>query len=262
MNLVENGLWEPTMGKGFALASGDTTGETFVVYLDESMQGTMVVTAAILIPASVWNKALDHQVATRKLLRHARGVFVSKEIHASEFVSGRGRYSKFGESKADRADIFKTLLDRHALIPGMRLFCVVCENKKQQNWGFERLLNRIQRYCEPLNGTFILAPDIGFDWLYTKLSRKLRRYNPVPNSGNLGYTSLPVYRLIEDPLFLDSKKSFFIQSADAIAYALLRNERPRSDDPFGIDQYFKNTMADVMVKEANRKDPLGIIRVP
>lgn len=244
------------------LLADEKTGETFIVYLDESMQENMVVIAAIAIPVSRWNEALDYQVATRRLLRHDRGIFVSKEIHASEFISGRGRYSKFGESKSDRAEMFKLILERNASIPGMRLFSVVCANKKQHDWGFERLLNRLQRFCQPQAATFVLAPDIGFDWLYTKLSRKLRRYNPVPNLGNRGYTPRPIDRLVEDPLFLDSKKSFFIQSADAVAYALLRNERPRQHDPYGIDRLFRDTMSEVVVKEAARKDPLGIIRVP
>lgn len=237
------------------------SGETYLVYLDESMQGNMVVIAALAVPASQWNQALDHQVATRRLLRHNFGLFVSKEIHASQFVSGRGRYSKSGESKETRAKIFRTLLERSAAIPGMRLFCVVCDNKKQHDWGFERLLTRLQRFCDPQGATFVLAPDIGFDWLYVRISRKLRRYNPVPNQGNRGYTARPVFRLIEDPLFVDSKRSFFIQSADAIAYALLRNERPRVDDPYGIDHYFREIMSAAIVREAAPKDGLGIIRV-
>lgn len=241
---------------------GDTTGETYVVYMDESMQDNMVVIAALVIPASLWNKALDHQIATRRLLRHDHGIFVSKEIHASEFVNGRGRYSKHGESKQDRAQLFRLILERSALIPGARLFSVVCTNKKQHNWGFERLLNRIQRFCDPINATFVLAPDIGFDWLYTKLSRQLRRYNPVPTAGSRGYTMRPVFRLVEDPLFLDSKRSFFIQSADAIAYALLRHERPKEVDPYGINGLFEEIFSGIAVREASRKDRLGIIIVP
>lgn len=238
------------------------SGETYVVYLDESMQQNMVVIAALVIPASQWNQALDHQVATRRLLKRKYGIFVSKEIHASEFVSGRGRYSKKGESREDRAEIFRCLLERSAQIPGCRLFSVVCQNKKQHDWGFERLLNRLQRYCDPEAAKFVLAPDIGFEWLYTKLSRQLRRYNPVPNQGNRGYTPRPIFRLVEDPLFLDSRKSFFIQSADAIAYALLRHERRRVNDPYGVDNYFEELLGNIIVREASRRDSMGIIRVP
>lgn len=238
------------------------SGETYIVYMDESMQENMVVIAALVIPASLWNQALDHQIATRRLLRQKYELFVSKEIHASEFVSGRGRYSKRGESKQTRASVFRLILERTAHIPGVRLFGVVCENKKQHDWGFERLLNRLQRFCDPQDATFIIAPDVGFEWLYPRLSRKLRRYNPVPNAGGSGFTMRPLFRLVEDPLFLDSKSSFFIQSADAVAYALLRHERPKAKDPYGINGFFEETMGEIVVKEAARRDKLGIIRVP
>lgn len=234
-------------------------GETYLLYIDESMEGNDVVIAALAIPASCWSKSLDQLIAIRRLVRHKFGIFISKEIHASEFLGGRGRYSKTRIKKPGRAAIFEVMLREFAKLEGLRLFTVHCDHK-MMDWGFERLMNRVQRQIEGKGGTFLIVADIGFEWLYTPKARKMRRYNPIPNRYGGGYKNVPLMRLVEDPVFLDSKRSYFIQAADAIAYALLRYVRPKPDDPYGINDMFKTHLSNACVKEASEHS-LGLIRV-
>lgn len=233
-------------------------GKTHLIYIDESMQGNHIVIAALAIPVSTWNDCLDHLISLRRKLRNEYGVFISKELHTSEFLGGRGRYSKRRHTKEERAAIYKLTLKELSKLPEMKLFTVHCDHKKL-DWGFERLVNRLQRNVASENGSFVIVADKGFEWVYTAQSRKMRRYNPIPSRYS-GYRSLPLKRLIEDPFHLDSKRSYFIQAADAVAYSLLRFVTPKTVDPYGINASFEENFELVCVRDAS-PHRLGIIEV-
>ena len=70
--------------------------------------------------------------------------------------------------------------------------------------------------------------------------------------------NIPVERGIEDPVFKKSHQSYFIQLADAVAFALLKREvepTPRVKR-YGIDGMFYDYVAGVCFKAASPKDPL------
>ena len=77
------------------------------------------------------------------------------------------------------------------------------------------------------------------------------------------FKNIPNDRLIEDPIFKSSQQSCFLQSADFIAYALLKSEVPPTPH---IAQYRLNEVYEALepicVKAASRKDPrgLGVVR--
>lgn len=116
----------------------------------------------------------------------------------------------------------------------------------------------------PMADISLFASDTGQEHLYPGICRRHRRYNPVPNWGGGGFHNVPITRLVEDPIFLRSDGSLFIQLMDMIAYALLRKERPHpsGSDPYGIGTMFAAILGRIRVKEANSNDELGIIRVP
>jgi hypothetical protein len=94
----------------------------------------------------------------------------------------------------------------------------------------------------------------------------MRVYNPIPSAFGTwldtgqSYKNIPLTRIIEDPFFKDSEQSYFIQLADFCAYALLRRERPvPSKSRYGLDKAF-DLLKPILVTEATRKDPDGIIR--
>lgn len=95
--------------------------------------------------------------------------------------------------------------------------------------------------------------------------RKLSVFNPIPSmygrwAGGRKSQNLPLDRILEDPFFKDSSKSYFIQAADFIAYALLRQEHPTSRiEKYGLQTVF-DELEPVLFTKANRRDPRGIIR--
>jgi len=112
----------------------------------------------------------------------------------------------------------------------------------------------------------ILFCDEGNEGTYTKLTRKLAVFNPVPSQfgrwGQTGqsYRNLPTDRIIEDPVFKKSDQSYFIQLVDFAAYSLLRRERPvHSKSKYAIDKAFAG-LGPILVRQATRNDPEGIIR--
>ena len=74
--------------------------------------------------------------------------------------------------------------------------------------------------------------------------------------------NIPLQRVIEDPIFKKSHQSYFIQLADAVAYALLKREVPptRHVRRYGIDGMFEKCLSGVCYKKASYGDPLGIVR--
>jgi hypothetical protein len=112
----------------------------------------------------------------------------------------------------------------------------------------------------------ILLCDEGKEADYTRLVRKMSVFNPIPSQYGVwqdtGSTTrnIPIDRIIEDPFFKKSERSYFIQMADFCAYALLRKERPiPSKSRYGLDSVFME-LEPICVKEANPRDPYGIIR--
>lgn len=104
----------------------------------------------------------------------------------------------------------------------------------------------------------MLICDEGKEAEYTKLSRQLSVWNPIrvgPYMNNVA-----TRRLIEDPFFKPSEKSYFIQLADFCSYALLRREkRLPSKDKYGIHKAF-DVLTNTVVRECNPRDSMGVIR--
>ncbi len=119
---------------------------------------------------------------------------------------------------------------------------------------------------ETLNSHALLISDEGKENVYIALTRKMRKYNPIPSrygqwlDSGLNYKNIPTKRIIEDPVFKQSHRSTLIQLADFAAYALLRREVPtEASKEFGVSLAF-DQLEPVCFKAANNKDPLGIIR--
>lgn len=138
--------------------------------------------------------------------------------------------------------------------------------KSNPDWAFERLLNRINRTMEEWNNHAMLICDEGKEAEYTRLVRKMSVYNPIPSRFGLWQDTgqptknITLSKIIEDPIFKESDKSYFVQMADFCAYGLLRREQHlASKNKYGIHQAF-DELKKVAVRACNLRDPMGIIR--
>ena len=160
------------------------------------------------------------------MLRERDGIYIKKEFHATEFVSGRGKIADHFIPKERRCEIYREALGQISKLPGVRLFNAI-DSKAHEQRIFERLINRLNRALVDWDSHAICISDEGKD--YTTLVRKMGVFNPIPSMFGgwpEGRTkNIIIGRVIEDLFFRRSEDSYFIQIADFCAYALLRSER-------------------------------------
>lgn len=236
-----------------------------LIYVDDSRDERLCVFSALAIPVAEWHLAFNRVKKFRQDLKHGYGIYIYKELHAWEFVSGRGRISDRIVTKGQRCAIFREALKMVAQLPGARCFNAVFP-KTDDEKAFEWMLNRINRTMQAWGSHALLVCDQGKELLYTRLVRRMYVFNPIPSQYGTwwdtgqSWKNIPLDRIIEDPFFKDSARSYFIQLADFIAYALLRQESPLpSKSRYGLDRAF-DELEPILAREATRKDPRGIIR--
>jgi hypothetical protein len=108
--------------------------------------------------------------------------------------------------------------------------------------------------------------DQGKEREITKLARKISVFNPIPSAlgtwpeGSVT-RNIVTDRVLEDPLFKDSRGSYFLQFADCAAFTLLKRETVVTPfiNTWGYHKLFPN-LHKICFKEAARKDEWGIVR--
>jgi hypothetical protein len=237
-----------------------------IAYIDDSGDANCAIFSALLVPAVQWQSALASLISFRRELKKTDGIFVTKELHATSFVAGRGHVAPAVVPKGRRAQIFRDALDLYAKMPDVHLLNSIFPHGQKAR-AFERLLNRINVFARKNDSHAILICDEGDERSFTRLARRMKAYNYIPSSfgtwpGGLTARNIPTDRILEDPVFRSSHSSYFIQAVDFCAYALLRFEQPlASKTRYGFDQAYLR-LTPIMVPQANRFDPknLGIIR--
>jgi hypothetical protein len=245
---------------------------TYLAYIDDSRDQKLACFSALVIPALEWPRFHDEVIEFRRALKKSDGIHVTKELHATEFVAGRGDLGAM-VTKWRRARIFDETMDFLASRKGLRILNA-CVPRADEEKAFERLIDRLNRHMEKKSNVFeeddpdaqvIVVVDQGKD--YTGMVRRMRRFNPMPSRfgwwpGAGASKNKPITRVIEDLVFRDSRRSSFIQLADFCAYALLRSESQLpSKNKYGLHLSFDRLKA-VLETRAFSKDPrkLGIIR--
>jgi hypothetical protein len=236
------------------------------VYIDDSGDEKIRCFSALFIHESVWKQAHDAIKNHRRNLKRTDSMFVTKELHATEFIAGRGRVGREIVSKGRRCTIFRETLRLIAGLPNVHLMnCIATKANEKQ--VFERMMNRVNRAMADWRSNALIVHDEGKD--YTSLIRRMCVYNPIRSkfgrwSDGKEYKNFPTVHILEDIVFRKSHQSDFIQMADFCAYALFRSEYPlASKSKYGLDRSFEE-LHPICVRAAYGKDPkrLGIIRCP
>ena len=117
-------------------------------YVDESYTQEKFCLSGISIRHADWHNCFEVVRQHRKSLKASHGIYIRKEIHARELVTGRGRISDRVISKGERVMIFCGLLQLVAKLPNVRIFNVCLDSARRRDVeldAWERLLNRIER---------------------------------------------------------------------------------------------------------------------
>lgn len=239
----------------------------YLIYVDESgrKEDDMVIYSALLLPHNMWRDSFNLIRQWRYHLKKSYDIPVYYEIHANNFVAGRGRPGRRIITKYERSQIFSESLTLCTLLSGVQLVNVITpHNQKEQ--GFNYLLNRLNRALEEAENQAILICDSGQEYYYTRWMRKAYVFNPIPSaygtwSNGKSYRNKPINQFIEDPFYRDSDSSYFIQLVDCCAYSLLMKEAPTANQKkYGLDSSFE-ILDPILNKAASKSDTHGIVRV-
>jgi hypothetical protein len=215
-----------------------------LAYIDDSKDRVLACFSAIVIPDTQWLTAERLILSYRRKLHRSDGVH--KELHATDFVAGRGNLGCL-VTKWRRARIFEEALTFVTSLPEATILSA-CVPRHLEDVAFERLTGRLNEFAMNRCGHVMLISDEGKD--YTPLLRRMRRVTDRAE------------RIVEDIVYRDSKDSTFIQLADFCAYALLRFQNPTAKTvAAGLDRSFL-LLRPVLATETFDRDPngLGIIR--
>jgi hypothetical protein len=234
-------------------------------YIDESKEaGQLYVYSALITDGERWASVFQKVKAFREELRRDHGIHLSHELHAWKFAAGKGQISDAPIYKPERAEIFRKVL---RFVSDSKCFAIASSCNRNEQYAFERLVNRINRTAEARGAQVLLIFDEGEQVEITRRIRRLRVHNPIP-SNRLTWDdgkrtrNIPLSNVAEDPVFKDSKQSYFIQLADFCAYALLRMECPiESRSVLGYDTMYEE-LRPICRSFMNTADPrkMGIIR--
>jgi hypothetical protein len=142
-----------------------------------------------MIKQSDWRSCFNDVQQHRRLLSTDRGIFVRKEIHARELVSGRGNIAHTIIGKHIRSRIYFGLLTLISKMP-IRLFNVCLDVKGAKSdphlLAWDRMLNRIERTLLaqeereiPLRKRLVeLVPETVSEEDRDKLKARLLDYHP------------------------------------------------------------------------------------
>jgi len=244
-----------------------------IAYIDESYDSEVFCMSALVVPTFGWRDAFLRLQAYRKHLKRKYGIFTSKELHATEFVAGRGRIAPQPIPKGLRAFLFKEHLDVIGSLRGTAVISgawprVGSSLGDTHTRAFSRIQERLQRRCVEHDLQMLMVIDEGKEAELRRIARRTRTWNPVGSQfgaweDGSSYKNIPNDRLIEDPIFKPSHQSYFLQAVDFVAFALLKSEVPPTERVrrYGLDDTYRRLQA-VCAKEASRKDPkgLGIVR--
>lgn len=147
-------------------------------------------------------------------------------------------------------------------LPSIQIIGVSMEHK-DKDVAFDWLLNRLDNNMRDKRDQGLIISDEGKD--YNRLLAKKRKENRIPSAmgdwgeGNLN-KSIPIVNIVERIWLRPSSQCRFIQAADFCAYALLRQDKPYpKHKALGINKLY--SMLDrCLCKDANRKDPQGVVR--
>jgi hypothetical protein len=220
----------------------------YLMYFDESGDSGIVnsptkyfILSAIVFHELRWRSILQSLVSFRRMLRDTKGLKIREEIHSSDFINKPGGLKRI--KRNDRVDILKKCVDWVNEQSGMNVFSVAVNKQGKSNdifelaWNglFTRFENTIERknFVGPQNADDrgVVISDNTEGEKLTKLLRKMRHYNPIPNRVDLfhgGYRDMKIQFIIEDPVLRDSQQSLVHQMCDVVAYCARQLYEPNN----------------------------------
>lgn len=225
------------------------------------------ILSGLILNYKCWYKKLELLKRMRKYFKIKYKIGLTVEIHAKELLRIGSIKSYRKISKAQR---MRLLNEYAAFIPKLFNDCLiinVCLKKGEftagtdfQALAFGRLINAYNSFLTGTADEGIIIADESNEKSLRTLIRKLRVYNPLMSDQTGEMCNAKIDRVIEDIFFRKSDSSYFIQTADVIAYLLKNKEFPKgSGQKYNLDRLF-SYLEPILFKQVSGADDYGIMR--
>lgn len=232
----------------------------YLLYVDESgdvgihnSPTKYFVLSAIIIHESKWRKTLDELVIFRKKLRDNKGLKLREEIHCTELINRPKELVRI--KRNDRLDIIKKCVDWLNHQENIEIFSVVKfkSDPKEDifNSAWIQLIHAFEKHLKSKNDLekgVILSDNTDGE----KLRLLIREQRHTLNNR--------IDKIIEDPIFRDSRNSLLHQMNDVIAYCVRQNYEPNAFMKKKGGHKFYQRFNNVVIKQENI-DLNGIILI-
>lgn len=259
------------MGKTTYLLYADASGDSgFFNSNNPDSSTSYYAISGIILNIEKWQDTLDKIIGFRKTLRDKYGFLIRRELKGSSFF--HLKKSSFFEnttynSRKKRLSAYHFIMrEMMNVLSDVKVINLFLDKTKTSispdlyfNVCWQNILERYEIFLTKNNGFGIFIPDEGNEKELVRLTRKLRKFNPVTSHFGGSY-SFKTKSIVEDPFHRDSKDSYLIQLCDLIVHALYRREEPKGSFKKYNGDRLLNYLEPLFLKEATRKDPFGIIR--
>lgn len=258
----------------------------YIMYVDECGDTGMspgssnyFILSGLVVHESMWTDFLRSAAGSFDEVYGKYGLDRRLELHAKDML-GRSAKPYSSISKTSRILMLRDILSFEAtLCDAIRLINVAVD-KTDKSFGYDvfgcawdALINRFENTMEHGNfpivkkGSRPAYPEHGMVVVDETDEKKLRdlirrmRWNNIVPTGDGGTYQHNIRWVIEDALHKRSEQSIPIQLCDVNAYFLRQMIEPNTTvRKHGARNYFYR-LEPVLLKEACRRDPLGIVRL-
>jgi hypothetical protein len=255
------------------MQAGSAAVAKYFLYADESgdpghntQVTTHYVLAGFLLNEDQWNPFWGKIKAFRDQLGRNYGLRVRAEVRAQDIWNAKGGFENLGLSYAKRYRVFRDIVFFLGHSPEISIIVVSIEksqpklsnvNIKQYAWKL--LIQRFENFLVRERQHGLIFSDPGGEGLIRGQLRKMRQYNPIPSLLTEGFYQGRVVQILEDPIFRDSRHSYFVQWCDVIAYLCrLRDNQSKKQRRWKLHKMYK-LLSDRYLKAASKKDSYGFV---
>lgn len=235
------------------------------------------ILSGMVVHESNWME-FGKAITSRMLECYEKYGFDSRlELHAKAML-GRSEKAYANISKHDRVLLLRDILHAEADMGDYIRIINVMVDKKGKGFGYDvftrswdALINRFENTirannfptaCRLENEHGLIVADKTDEKALRNHVRRMRWDNWIPSKALPGTTyKRNLESVIEDPMHKNSKYSPFIQLCDVNAYFLRQKIDPNSTVKKHGAQFFFEILEPVLLKQASRKDPFGIVRL-
>lgn len=251
----------------------------YLLYVDESgdigMDGSpsrYFALSGFVVHELRWHDTLEAILDFRKRLRDSYGLKLREELHAGDMLHRPGDLSRI--PKSIRLKILREALEFQSNLPDVSIVNVLVDKQGKPSefdvfdvaWVtlIQRFHNTIsyKNFPGPQNpdDKGLLVVDQTEERRLRGISRRMRRYNPVPSMFGPGARPIPITTLVEDAVHRNSLHSYFIQLADVNAYFLYQRFQPCGYVRRKGGKNYFNRLRPILCTVASRSDADGIVR--